>query len=86
MYVLSDSDTPCVHIFSYTGHKIRSLLTRGVGMQVTDPSHFCLDAHKSLIISDWGTDQIKIFSNEGTLLHTLGERGQEVGMFVSLLD
>ena len=52
MYVLSGSDTPCVHIFSYTGHKIRSLLTRGYGMQVTDPRHFCLDAHKSLIVSD----------------------------------
>ena len=81
MYVLSDSDTPCVHIFSYTGHKIRSLLTRGDGMQVFSPSHFCLDAHKSLIISDLAAHQIKIFSNEGTLLHTLGERGDEVGMF-----
>ena len=81
MYVLSSSDTPCVHIFSYTGYKIRSLLTRGVGMQVTNPSHFCLDAHKSLIISDLSTGQIKIFSNEGTLLHTLGEPGHEVGMF-----
>ena len=86
MYVLSGSDTPCVHIFSYTGHKIRSLLTRGDGMQVTSPSHFCLDAHKSLIISDLSAGQIKIFSNEGTLLHTLGERGEEVGMFISLLD
>ena len=82
MYVLSESDTPCVHIFSYTGHKIRSLITRGVGMQVTHPSHFCLDAHKSLIISDLLADQIKIISNEGTLLHTLGEPGDEVGMFV----
>ena len=82
MYVLSYSDSPCVHIFSYTGHKIRSLLTSGYRMQVTSPSHFCLDAHKSLIISDWGAHQIKIFSNEGTLLHTLGERGHEVVMFV----
>ena len=81
MYVLRDSDTPCVHIFSYTGHKIRSLITRGRGMQVTESSHFCLDAHKSLIISDWGTHQTKIFTNEGTLLHTLGEPGDEVGMF-----
>ena len=81
MYVLSGSDTPCVHIFSYTGHKIRSLITRGDGMQVTNPSYFCLDSHKSLIISDRATHQIKIFSNEGALLHTLGELGDEVGMF-----
>ena len=57
------------------------LLTRGDRMQVTEPSHFCLDAHNSLIISDLDTHQIKIFSNEGTLLHTLGEPGHEVGMF-----
>ena len=83
IYVLSGSDTPCVHIFSYTGHNIRSLITCGRGMQVTNPSYFCLDAHKSLIISDLSAHQIKIFSNEGTLLHTLGEHGHEVGMFVS---
>ena len=84
IYVLSDIDTPCVHIFSYTGHKIRSLITRGNGMQVIVPSHFSLDAHESLIISDLYVYQIKIFSNECTLLHThtLGEPGIKVGMFV----
>ena len=72
LYVLSLGDSPCVHAFNHTGHKIRSLITHGVGMQVAGPFFFSLDTKKKLIISDWGSNQIKIFSNEGTLLHTIG--------------
>ena len=84
MYVLSNGDSPCVHVFDHTGHKIRSLITLGYeGMQVAQPFFFCLDNKKNLIISDWGSDQVKIFSNEGSLLHTIGKHGHQVGMFVS---
>ena len=38
MYVLSLGDSPCMHVFNHTGHKIHSLITRGVGMQVAGPS------------------------------------------------
>ena len=81
MYVLSLVYSPCVHVFNHTGHKIRSLITRGRGMQVDTSSFFCLDTKKNLIISDWGSHQIRIFSNEGALLHTIGEPGHQVGMF-----
>ena len=81
MFVISSVEFPCVHVFTHSGDKIRSLITRGVGMQVTDPKYFCLDIKKNLIIGDWDSDQFKVFSNEGTLLHTIGEYGQEVGKF-----
>ena len=81
MYVLSKEDSPCVHVFNHTGHKTRSLITRGNGMQVTLPLFFCLDTKKNLIISDDFANQIRIFSNEGDLLHTIGEHGHQVGMF-----
>ena len=81
MYVLSSEYYLCVHVFNHVGHKIRSLITRGRGMQVTQAYFFSLDFKKNLIISDWFSHQIKIFSNEGALLHTIGERGDEVGMF-----
>ena len=83
VYVLSQSNSPCFHVFSYAGQKIRSLITRGFGMQVSDPFFFCLGANEDIIISDWGSDQIQIFTKEGTLLRTLGEPGHEVGMFSS---
>ena len=81
IYILCPEDSPCVHVFNHTGHKIRSLITCGKGVQVSRPSYFCLDTKSNLIISDCLADQIKIFSNEGDLLRTVGERGKELGMF-----
>ena len=74
--------SPCVKVFSYPGELIRSLVTYGsIGMQVIEPSFFCLDANSNLLLSDWHDHRIKIFSREGALLHTLGEQGHGVGMF-----
>ena len=86
VYVLCRAN-PCVHIFSYSGEKIRSLITCGARMQITAPSIFCLDLNQDLIITDLGTHQIKFFSKEGQLLRTLGGLGRwdfEVGKFYSL--
>ena len=80
MYVLSSEDSPCVHVFTHTGYKTRSLIPRDGGMPI--PYFFYLDTKKNLIISDWGAHQIRIISNEGDLLHTIGERGHQVGMFI----
>ena len=82
MYVLSWDDSPCVHVFTHTGHKIRSLITCGfgIGMQVTRPLFFCLDTKRNIIISDYQAHLIKIFSNEGALLYTIGQPGHEAGM------
>ena len=80
MYVLCSEDSPCVHVFNHTGNKMRSLITRGRGVQVARSFFFYLDSKKNVIISDWSSHQIKIFSNEGALLQTLGERGRELGM------
>ena len=81
MYVITPDDSPCVHVFTHTGHKIRSLITCGEGMQVSCPLFFCLDVKENLFISDFQEHQIKMFSNEGSLLDTLGEYGHQVGMF-----
>ena len=81
IYVLSPDDSPCVHVFNYGGQKMRALITRGVGMQVTRPFFFCLDPENSLILSDTDDHTIKIFSNNGDSLYTVGGRGNEAGMF-----
>ena len=80
IYVLSDVDSLCVHVFSYTREKIRSLITGGdFGKQVIRPRCFSIDTEENLIICDGNTHQLKIFSNEGTLLHKIGNRGNGVG-------
>ena len=76
VYVLSEADPACAHIFSYTREKIRSLITgRGIGKQVVSPSCFCIDAEENLIICDYSTHQVKVFSKEGVLLLKIGKRG-----------
>ena len=79
VYVLCDV-SPCILVFSHAGEKIRSLITRGTGMQIRSAYFFCLDRKQNLLISDWRIDQVRIFSKEGTHLHTIGEPGHEVGM------
>ena len=75
--------SPCVKVFSHTGDLIRSLITRGlsIGMQVIDSSFFCVDADSNILLCDCFDNQIKIFSKEGTLLHTVGEEGHQAGTF-----
>ena len=81
MFVLSDRDSPCVHIFTISGVKIRAIITRGIGMQVERAFFFSLDAHHNIIVSDNRSHQIKVFSLEGELQYTLGKYGHEPGMF-----
>ena len=75
IYVLSDEDNPCLHVFSQTGEKIRSLITRDfkIDAQVRRCYSFCLDKKQNILMSDKGAENIKVFSQEGALLHTLGD-------------
>ena len=70
VYVLC-AVSPCIFVFSHAGEKIRSLVTRGDGMQVRSADFFCLDKKQNLLISDYGNHQVRIFSKEGTHLHTI---------------
>ena len=74
LYVLSYTDSPCLHVFSLTGEKIRSLITldRDGNAQVRRCLSFCLDKKVNILMADYGADNIKVFSQEGALLHTLG--------------
>ena len=80
LYVLCE-DNPCVLVFSHVGERLRSLVSRGNLMQVTSPLFFCLDAAENIVISDYLAHRIKIFSKEGNLIKTVGEYGQQPGMF-----
>ena len=74
VFVLCQS-FPCVNVFSYIGDLIRSLITRGSSIGIrASPSFLCLDADGHLLLSENITGWIKIFSKEGTLLHTLGNQ------------
>ena len=80
VYVLC-LDIPCIHVFSHAGERLRSLVLSGFLMQVTYPLFFCLDSAENIIISDWESHRIKIFTKEGNLLTTIGEEGEQAEMF-----
>ena len=82
VYVLC-AVSPCILVFSHAREKIRSLVTWGDGMQIESAYFFCLDRKQNLLISDSVNDQVRIFSKEGTHLHTIGQPGQQAGMFDS---
>ena len=76
--------SPCILVFSHAGEKIRSLVTQGGrGMQIGSADFFCLDRKQNLLISDCGNNQVRIFSKEGTHLHSIGQPGQQAGMLYS---
>ena len=82
MFVLSRGDNPCIHVYNLSGEKSRSLVTGGgIGMQVSGAFFFYLDRLNNIVISDNFADNIKIFSPEGDLLHTIGHEGEELGTF-----
>ena len=67
-------DNSCAHVFSHAGEKLRFLVSRGDEMQVTYSDFFCLDAAENIIISDYRSHRIQIFSKEGNLIKTIPNR------------
>ena len=74
VFVLS-CDNPCLHMFSQTGEILRSFIT--CGEQVKRGYFFCFDKQQNILISDYFDNSIKVFSQEGALLHTLGHTQEE---------
>ena len=80
LYVLC-SDNPCMHVLTLEGDKIHSLITCGEGTDVLRPLFFCLDPFDNFVVSDFDTHAIRVYSPDGNLLHTIGKRGYQQGMF-----
>ena len=84
-FVLSCKDNPCIHVFSPSGIKTRSIVTSGVEreMQTIGAHFFCLDENnKNILVSDYFAHNVKVFSLEGKLVHRIGEEGpREAGTF-----
>ena len=73
--------SPRILVFSHAGEKIRSpLVIRGDGLHIELAYFFCLDRQQNLLISDCGSSRVKVFSKEGTHLHSIGQPGHELGM------
>ena len=82
--VVLDRSPNCIHFFSRSGDLLTSCVSRGEdqGYLVWNPYFFCLDSEQNILVSDWGHHAIKILSNSGELLHTIGREGNGKGEFI----
>ena len=63
MFVISHEDNSCIHVYTLSGEKFRSLVTRGgIGIQDRDVYFFCLEAHNTVGQSSEqdGTGRVRI--------------------------
>ena len=78
-----DGSSQCVHFFSRSGDLLTSCVSQGEGQDclVKEAYFFCLDAEQNIIISDRSNHNVKIVSNSGELLSTIGKEGNNKGEF-----
>ena len=84
MFVLScePADGCCIHVFTSSGEITRSFIPMGK----TEPLHrayfFCIDKQSNIVITDFTMDDIKVYSSDGQLMHTIGQMGHKPGRFL----
>ena len=81
--VVLDYGSKCVHFFARDGHLLSSCVPQGRthDSSVNSPCFFCLDAANNIIISDHGNHAIKLFTELGHHIHTIGREGYGKGEF-----
>ena len=83
--VVLDNGTKCVHFFSRDGHLLSSCVPQGrtQDISVDFSLFFCLDAANNIIISDHVNNAIKLFTELGHHIHTIGREGEGKGEFLN---
>ena len=71
----------CVHLFSRDGDYLSSCISQGEEQNslVCYPLFFCLDLSGNILINDSGHHCIKIFTQSGEFIHSIGRRGNKKG-------
>ena len=77
-----DEFNPCLHLFNYNHILQKSVISRGNGMEVINPWHFFIDQTDNILISDFGSDSIRIFTNEFQLIHKISVSPNLMGITV----
>ena len=81
--VVLDWSPNCVHLFSRDGDYLSSCISQGEEQNslVCCPQFSYLDLSGNILISDRGHHCIKIFTQSGELIHSIGREGNKKGEF-----
>ena len=67
-----------IQTFSREGNLVRTIASEE---QLERPCYLCLDRHCNIIVSNCDAHNIKVFSQEGDLIATIGHEGTRPGEF-----
>ena len=81
IFILDESN-PCLHLFDYNHILQKSVISRGKGMQVINPFYFFIDRNDNILISDFGSDSIRIFNKEFQSIHKISVSPFPMGITV----
>ena len=81
IYVL-DTNNRCLNVFSFELFRMKNVISRGIGMQVVNPYFFTIDSIKNVIISDCGSNSIRIFNPNFEFIHEIALDTSPMGISV----
>ena len=81
IFVLDESN-PCLHLFNYNHILQKSVISRGKAMQVICPFYFFIDQTDNILISDYGSNSIRIFNKEFQMIHEISVSPYPMGITV----
>ena len=73
---------PCVSVYSYSHQLIREMIPRGDACHLKNPLRFVLDSSSNILITDFDSHCVCVFSYRGDLLHSFGKHGNQKGDFI----
>ena len=81
--VILSCRNPCVSLYTYSHQLIREMIPKGEG-SVVHPSFFVLDKSLNILITDFNSHSVSVFSFGGELIHRFGKEGEKRGEFINL--
>ena len=73
----------CICIFNYSHQFVREMIRCGEGTPLTKPLFFCLDQQNNILMTDYSSHGVAVFSMRGELIHKFGEEGENRGEFIT---
>ena len=69
-------------LYTYSHQLIREMIPRGEG-NVVVPSSFILDKSLNILITDYNSHNVSVFSFGGELIYRFGKEGEKRGEFLN---